>query len=78
MEHTIEKGTLDELRAAVRADPANARLAAHFGRRLADFFVDERARAEADFQTRRAAKLAPDKITKLRAEVAKLTQLSNQ
>jgi hypothetical protein len=49
-------------------DPANARLAAHLGQRLADYALGNesdpdaarRARAEADFQTRRALKLAPD------------------
>jgi dipeptidyl aminopeptidase/acylaminoacyl peptidase len=78
-------GTLDGLRAAMYVDPANARLAAHFGRRLADYALKKttdlieirREREEADFQTRRALKLAPDndEIKKLRAEVVKLLQL---
>jgi hypothetical protein len=69
----------------MQVDPANARLAAHFGRRVADYSLEKgtdpaearRARAEADFQTRRALKLAPDdgEVKKLRAEVAKLLQL---
>ena len=66
-------------------DPANARLAAHFGLALANLAVAEttdlddarRARAEADYQTHRAAKLAPDndEVKRLRAEVVKLLQL---
>ena len=65
-------------------DPANARLAAHLGWRLADYAVgggadeDEarRARAEADFQTRRALKLNPDneELKKLRADALKLSE----
>jgi hypothetical protein len=72
----------------MQVDPANARLAAHFGRRLADYSLDKRAppqdatraRAEADFQTRRAVKLASDndEVKKLRAEVVKLLQLSSE
>ena len=56
-------------------DPANARLAAHLGQRLADYALGNesdpdaarRARAEADFQTRRA----PDnkEVKALRDEV---------
>jgi len=67
-------------------DPANARLTAHFGRRLADYALEtetdpdaaRRARAEADTQTRRALKLASDndEVKKLRAEVAELLQLN--
>jgi hypothetical protein len=66
-------------------DPANARLIAHFGLALANLAVAEetdpdearRARAEADFQTHRADKLAPDndEVKKLRAEVVKLLNL---
>jgi hypothetical protein len=48
-------------------DPANARLGAHLGRRLADFAAAKKthpvallARGEADFQTQRTLKLAPD------------------
>ena len=66
-------------------DPANARLIAHFGLALANLAVAEktdpnnaqRARAEADYQTRRAVKLASDndEVKKLRAEVVKLLNL---
>jgi hypothetical protein len=66
-------------------DPANARLAAHFGKALADRALDKATdanqarldRREADFQTRRALKLAPDneEVKRLRAEVVKLLQL---
>jgi hypothetical protein len=60
-------------------------LAAYFGRALAAFALEKgidpdearRARAEADFQTRRALKLANqnDEVNKLRAEVARLLEL---
>jgi len=65
-------------------------LAAYFGRALAAFALEKgidpnearRARAEADFQTRRALKLVSqndeinnDEVNKLRAEVARLLQL---
>ena len=67
-------------------DPANARLVAHFGMALANLAVTEtktdpdearRVRAEADYQTHRAVKLAPDndEVKKLRAEVVKLLNL---
>jgi dipeptidyl aminopeptidase/acylaminoacyl peptidase len=85
VENRIKEGTLAGLRAAIQLDPANARLGAHFGRCLANLAVAEktdpddarRARAEADFQTRRALKLASDndEVKKLRAEVVKLLQL---
>jgi hypothetical protein len=81
VENRIKGGTLDGLRAAVKVDPPNARLAAHFGRALADYALAEgtdpaearRARAEADYQTYRAVKLASDndEVKKLRAEVIK-------
>jgi hypothetical protein len=87
VEHWIKDSTLDGLRAAVEVDPPNARLAAHFGEALADYAVAEgtdpgeagRAWAEADFQTRRAMKLAPDndEVKKLRAEVVKLLQINS-
>jgi hypothetical protein len=77
---------LDGLRAAVEVDPTNARLAANFGLRLADHALKERidraearrARGEADFQTQRALKLAPenDEVKRLRAEVVKLLNLA--
>jgi len=85
VQNRIQEGTLDDLRAAMLVDPANARLAAHFGLALANLAVAEttdlddarRARAEADYQTHRAAKLAPDndEVKRLRAEVVKLLQL---
>jgi hypothetical protein len=85
IENRIKEGTFEGLRAAIQMDPADARLAAHFGRALADHALangtdpDEarRARAEADYQTRRAVKLAPDNddVQKLRAEVVKLLNL---
>ena len=63
-------------------DPANARLGAHLGRRLADFAAAKKthpvaarlARGEADFQTQRTLKLAPDndEVRKLRAEIVTL------
>jgi hypothetical protein len=63
-------------------DPANAHLAAHLGRRLADYALEtetdpdaaRRACGDADFQTRRALKLDPgdDEVRKRRAEVVKL------
>jgi hypothetical protein len=66
-------------------DPANARLIAHFGFALANFAVAKktdpddarRARAEADYQTHRAVKLASenDEVKKLRTEVVKLLNL---
>jgi WD domain, G-beta repeat len=66
IENRIKEGTLDDLRAAILVDPANARLVAHFGMALANLAVAEktdaddarRARAEADYQTRRAVELA--------------------
>jgi len=69
----------------MQVDPANARITAHLGRRLADYAADKesdpdgarRARGEADFLTRRALKLAPDndEVKKLRDEVVKLLEL---
>jgi hypothetical protein len=82
MKNKIKEGTLDDLRAAMLVDPANARLVAHFGMALANRAVAEktdpddarRARAEADYQTHRAVNLAPDndEVKNLRAEVVKL------
>jgi hypothetical protein len=79
IENRTKEGTLDSLRAAIDVDPANARLAAHFGLALANLGVGEktypddarRARAEADYETRRAVKLAldNDEVKKLRMEV---------
>ena len=69
-------------------DAANAGLAAHFGQRLAYYVLEKgtdaaevrRDRAEADFQTRRALKLAPenDEVKTLRAEVVRLLQPTSQ
>jgi hypothetical protein len=66
----------------MQGDPANARVTAHLGRRLAeqalskDSDPDEarRARGEVDFLTRRAQTLAPDndEVKKLRDEVVKV------
>jgi hypothetical protein len=63
----------------MQVDPANPRLAAHLGKALAQYALEpglppdeaRRARAEADFQTRRALTLAPDndEVKKLRMEV---------
>jgi len=88
VEERINDGILDGLRAAIIVDPANMRLAAHFGRRLADYALEKgidpaearRARAEADFQTRRALRLAPenDEVNVLRADVVKLLQLPSK
>ncbi|HEY6763927.1 MAG TPA: hypothetical protein VI386_04085 [Candidatus Sulfotelmatobacter sp.] len=67
---------------AMLVDPANTRLGAHLGRRLADFAAAKKthpvaarlARGEADFQTQRTLKLAPDndEVRKLRVEVVTL------
>ena len=84
-----EKGTVEGLRSALEVDPANARITAHLGRRLADFAdwalkhvshpgeEGRRARGEADFLTSRALKLAPDddEVKRLRDEVVKLLEL---
>jgi hypothetical protein len=69
----------------MQVDPANARVTAHLGRRLADYALQQgvdpdearRARGDADFLTRRALKLAPDseEVKKLRDEVVKLLKL---
>lgn len=69
IDNRIDEGTLDGLRAAIQVDPANACLAAHFSRVLADYAHDalakgtdadeaRRAKEEADFQAHRALKLA--------------------
>ena len=85
MKNKIKEGTLDDLRAAMLVDPANAPLNAHFGLALANFAVAKkadpddarRARTEANYQTRRAVTLASDndEVKKLRAEVVKLLGL---
>jgi hypothetical protein len=88
VKNRIKEGTLDHLRAAMLVDPANACLVAHFGMALANLAVAEdadpddarRARAEADYQTRRAVKLASDndEVKNLRAEVVTLLNLSSR
>jgi hypothetical protein len=90
LENRIKEGTVEGLRSALQVDPANARVAAHLGRCLADQALaqgsdpdearrDEAKRAggEADFLTSRALKLAPDndEIKKLPDEVVKLLEL---
>lgn len=85
LENRIKEGTVEGLRAAMQVDPANARVTAHLGRRLADHALEQgtdpdearRARGEADFLTSRAAKLAPgnDEVKMLREEVIKLLAL---
>ena len=82
LENRIKEGTVEGLRAAMQVVPANARVTAYLGRRLADQALEQgsdpdearRARGEADFLTRRAQKLAPDsdEVKKLRDEVVKL------
>ena len=85
LENRIKEGTVEGLRAALQVDPANARVTAHLGRRLADQALKQgsdadearRARGEADFLTSRAQKLSPDneEVKKLRDEVIKLLEL---
>jgi WD40 repeat protein len=86
VENMIKGGPVDSLRVAMDVDPSNARLAAHYGRRVADYALEKgtdpdvgrRARAEADFQTARAMRLAPDndEVKKLRADVVQMLNLS--
>jgi len=85
LENRIKEGTVEGLRAAMQIDPANGRVTAHLGRRLADHALKigadpdgaRRARGEADFLTSRAIKLAPDsdEVKRLRDEVIKLLEL---
>jgi hypothetical protein len=85
LENTIKEGTVEGLRDALQIDPANARLTAHLGRRLADYSLKQdidpdearRARGQADFLTSRALALAPenDEVEKLREEVVNLLKL---
>jgi dipeptidyl aminopeptidase/acylaminoacyl peptidase len=87
LENRIKEGTVESLRAAMQVDPANARVIAHLGRRLADQALEQgsdpdearRARGEADFLTSRAVKLGPDsdEVKKLRDEVVKLLELKS-
>jgi hypothetical protein len=86
LENRIKEGTVEGLRVAMQVDPANARVTAHLGRRLADEALKQgadpdearRARGEADFLTSSALKLAPDsdEVKKLRDEVVKLLELN--
>jgi hypothetical protein len=65
----------------MQVDPANARVTAYVGRRLADQALEQgsdadearRARGAADFLTSRAQKLAPDSD-----EVKEVARRSNQ
>ena len=85
IENIINNGTLDGLRAAMQVEPSDPRLAAHFGRALADHALKQetgaddarQSRGDADFQTLRALKLAPDneEVKKLRAEVVRLLEI---
>jgi hypothetical protein len=85
LKNRIKDGTVEGLRTATQVDPANARVTAHLGRRLADQALEQgidpdearRARGEADFLTSCALKLAPDndEVKKLREEVIKLLEL---
>jgi dipeptidyl aminopeptidase/acylaminoacyl peptidase len=81
VENRIKEGTVEGIRAAMQIDPANVRVTAHLGRRLADQALKQgsdpdearRARGEADFLTSRAQKLAPDseEVKTLRDQVVK-------
>ena len=85
LENRINEGTVEGLRAALQVDPANARVTAHLGWRLADQALKQggdpdearRARGEADFLTSRAVKLAPDndEVKKLRDKVINMLKL---
>jgi hypothetical protein len=85
LENRIKERTVEGLRAAMHVDPANARVTAYLGRRLADYALEQgsdpdearRARGEADFLTTRALKLAPDsdEVKRLRDEVVKSLEL---
>src|SRR5436309_15199217 len=85
LESRIKKGTVEGLRAAIQVDPANARVTAHLGRRLADQALEQgsdpdearRVRGEADFLPSRALKLAAHngEVKKLRDEVGNVAGL---
>jgi hypothetical protein len=85
LENRIKESTVEGLRAALQVDPANARVTAYLGRRLADQALKQgsdadetrRARGEADFLTSRALKLAPDndEVKKLHEDVIRLLEL---
>ena len=81
-ENRIREGTLDGLRAAMLMEPTNAIVAANLGRAVANYALAKgtdsnegrRARAEADFQMRRALKLDPksEEVKKVGEEIASL------
>jgi hypothetical protein len=85
LKNRIAEGTVEGLQAALQLDPANGRVTAHLGRRLADQALERgidpevarRDRGDADFLTSRAQKLSPDsaEVKKLRDEVVKLLKL---
>jgi hypothetical protein len=87
LESRIKEGAVKELQAALQIDPANARVTAHLGRRLADYAFQQgvdpdearRARGEADFLTVRALKLAPNnsEVKGLRDQVVNLLRDSH-
>jgi WD40 repeat protein len=87
LEAKINDGKRDALRAAILVDPSNAIVTANFGRCVTEYALENgtdpaesrRARGEADFQTQRALRLAPDndQVQKLRAEVVTLMQLNS-
>ena len=84
----MKEATLAGLQGAIQVDPGNARLAANFGWRLADYALKKgsdlaeirRARGEADFQEQRALKLAPDnvEVQRLCADIVKLLQFNSE
>jgi dipeptidyl aminopeptidase/acylaminoacyl peptidase len=84
LENRIEERTVEGLRAALQLDPANARVTAYLGRRLAHRAFEQdidpnearRARGAADFLTSRAEKLAASsgEVKRLRAEVVNLLE----
>jgi dipeptidyl aminopeptidase/acylaminoacyl peptidase len=84
LENRIEERTVEGLRVALQLDPANARVTAYLGRRLADRAFEQdidpdearRARGEADFLTSRAQKLSAssDEVQRLRGEVVNLLE----
>src|SRR5262249_29211885 len=88
LENRIREGTVEALRTALQVNPADARVTAYLGRRLADQTLKQvgdpdearRARVEADFLTSRAQKLAPDndEVKKLRDQVVKLLGLKTK
>jgi hypothetical protein len=82
LDNRIKEETPEGLRAAMRVEPADGRLAAHYGRALTRFALQfrtnpddaQRARSEAEFQSRRALELSPndEEVKVLCSEVARL------